>query len=252
MTAKRAWITSAQCVLGLIIAIEIAWVILAMLYLIPKCQAIIIDADVGHRGLNAFMPGAGAIFAFLYAAKHFVLWWVVPLVIAWGFFERRVRGENKSHIRLLAMSSCTLLLLIVIGMMAAVMTIPTARAAEQYSSRQPEIIVRDRMAALDQLAGELDQAMAKKDWPVFLELSHTASGQAGNLVVTGASAPALLTLSEQTKVEKVRGQISDARAYLIDAWMASRVPDPARIESDMRNFHAVYDQLHRSAENGLR
>jgi hypothetical protein len=102
------------------------------------------------------------------------------------------------------------------------------------------------------LISRLDHAVAAKDWPLVLDLSHTASGDAYELMTTGAAAPALLTLGEQAKIEQIRQQLTSVHGKLIDTWISSRRPDTARIESDMRDLHAIYAQLQQTAETGTK
>src|SRR5438874_2651097 len=82
MNARRAWTVWAHAVLGSMIAIEIAFVVLAMVYVMPKCRQIVVDADVEHRGVSAFLPGAGEFLAIVGAARHFAVWWLVLLLVA--------------------------------------------------------------------------------------------------------------------------------------------------------------------------
>jgi len=103
------------------------------------------------------------------------------------------------------------------------------------------------MATLDRLVANLDQAVAKKDWPAAHDIAHEAGGVAEDFAGTGAAAPALLALNEPAKIEELRAELNAARGFLLGAYLASRTGDAARVETAMRKFHEVYAKVESTA-----
>lgn len=240
-----AW---AHLFLVLLLVAESALIVGMVVYVLPRSQRIVLSVDAGHHGLGAFSPAFAAIIGALQTARHFAPVWIPALLGAWALGEWRFRRlASRSAVRLSCMAVAAVLLLGVVGASAAAVAIPTAVAAEKITTVRPEPIVRDRLARLDDLLARLNAAAAEENWPLVLDLSHTACGDTNELMRTGAVAPAMLALSRQADVDQVRADMSVVHARLIDTWMASRHPDAARLRDDMSEVRKAYSNLRRSA-----
>lgn len=162
----------AHFVLGLMIAGEAAFIFLGMWFVVPACKRIVFYADTDGHGLYSFMPGAKDFLGLLHLAVYHPAWWVSAFAIAWVLFEWRVKDENKRWLRFSLMVSLALLLFAVIAMFTTLMVIPTIRAAERLNARHPEAVVSSRMATLDRLVGQLEQALVNRDLPAADEFAH--------------------------------------------------------------------------------
>jgi hypothetical protein len=167
----------------------------------------------------------------------------MAFAIIWGLFEWRVRGENKPKLRLAAMTSLSLLLFVVVATFAAIMVIPTAKAAERLNARHLEPIVAERMAALDRLVGQLEQALAKNDLSTADDLAHTAMGAANDLANTGSAASTLLTSTEPARIEALRAELDTMASSMREAWFAARISHAEQIPAAMQKFRAAYAQV---------
>ena len=233
----------AHFALGLMIAVEAAFIILGMWFVMPACKRIVLYADTDGRGLYSFIPGAKGFLGLLHLAAYHPAWWVSAFAIAWVLFEWRVKDENKRWLRLSLMVSLALLLFAVVAMFTTLMVIPTVRAAERLNARYPEPIVAERMATLDRLVSQLEQALVKKDLPGADELAHEAMGAAQDLAKTGAAASTLLTLTEQPRIEEIRVQLDSMESSMRGAWFAARRRKPEQIQPSMQKFREAYAQL---------
>jgi hypothetical protein len=236
----KVWLHLA---LGLMIAAEAGFIVVGMRLVMPMCARIVSYADTDHRGLSAFMFGATQLLGMLHLAEDYAAWWAIALAVACGLFEWRMRGQSKASLRLSAMVLTSLLLFAVVAMLTALMVIPTARAAQRLNARHPEPIVAVRMAALDRLVGQLDQALLKQDWPAVHELAHEATGAAEDLAKTGAAASTLLTLNQETRVERLRTQLESMESSMEATWAASRKGDAEQVKSGIQKFHEAYEAV---------
>lgn len=244
-----AW---AHVALGLMIAVEATFVILGMRFLMPACKRILSYADIDVRGFYAFIPGAKDFLGMLHVAAYNTAWCVITFAVAWGLFEWRVRGESKRWLRLSAMASLALLLFAAVAMFTTLMVIPMARAAERLNARYPEPIVAARMASLDRLVSQLEQALAEKDLPAADELAHEAMGAAQDLAKTGAAAATLLTLTDQTRIEEIRAELESMESSMRDAWFAARRRNSEQIQPSMQKFRQAHAQLKKDTAQSAR
>src|SRR5262245_13888517 len=164
--------------LGLLILAEAAFLFWGMRFVMPACKRIISYADTNEDRFYSSVPGAKGLLGLLHIPAYDPVWWVVGFAILWGLFEWRVPNEMKSRLRLGVMASLALALFLVAAAFAASMVIPVARAAEEMNARDPEPIVAARIANLDRLVSQLEQALENNDLPAADDLAHTASGAA--------------------------------------------------------------------------
>jgi hypothetical protein len=189
------------------------------------------------------MPGASAIFGVLHTVAYHTECWLVGFAIAWALAELRVQGENKRWFRLSALTSLTLLLFIVIVMFTLLLVIPTAKAADRLNARHPEPVVVTQLTTLDSLVDRLEHALVESNLEEADDLAHSAMGAAFELANTGAAAPTLLTLTQQTRIEAVRAELDLMAPSMRDAWFAARRRKPELIEPAMQEFRQAYARM---------
>jgi hypothetical protein len=235
--------TWTHLALGLVIALEASFIVLGMRFVVPACKRIVSFADTDVARFYTIIPGTSSFLGLLHMPAYNTISWLIAFAIIWGLFEWRVRGENKPKLRLAAMTSLSLLLFVVVATFAAIMVIPTAKAAERLNARHPEPIVAERMAALDRLVGQLEQALAKNDLSTADDLAHTAMGAANDLANTGSAASTLLTSTEPARIEALRAELDTMASSMREAWFAARISHAEQIPAAMQKFRAAYAQV---------
>jgi hypothetical protein len=240
--------TWTHLTLGLIIVAEISFIVLGMRFLMPACRRIVSFADTDIAGFYSIIPGSNSFLALLHMPAYNTISWLIAFAVLWGLFEWRVRNENKPKLRLAAMTSLSLLLFVVVAMFAAIMVIPTAKAAERLNARHPEPIVAERMAILDRLVGQLEQAVVKNDLPMADDFAHTAMGAANDLANTGAAASTLLLSPEPARVKTLRAELDTMASAMQEAWFAARTRHAEQIPAPLQKFCAAFAQVKNEIE----
>ncbi len=175
--------------------------------------------------------------------------------LAWGLFEWRVRSDNKSLMRMSALGTAAVGLLVVSVLTAVSLVIPFMLAL-------PQIAVLSRPWALEKLAtvdtsvAALEQAHAKKDWEGMQEHIDRASMAMDTLAGVQGSATILTRENDATKVHELQAHLVAARDGLRDARQAVREKDTIRVDAALKKFHEAYGAVQasakRSAEAGAR
>jgi hypothetical protein len=239
--------TWAYSALGLTIVAEVTSIILGMRFLAPACRRVLTYVDADVTGSYAFMPGAKNLLAVLHSAAYQTLWWMVAFAIAWALFEWSVKTENKQRLRLSILASLALMLFVVTIIFTVLLIIPTAKAADRLNARDPGPEVAGRIATLDRLLPQLEQALLTNDLPKADDLAHNAMGAANDLENTGAAASTLLTSTEQAKVEILRADLNSMASAMREAWIAARRRHPEQIQVPMQKFREAYARVKNEA-----
>jgi hypothetical protein len=249
MKAKWFWATWAQLALAIVIAKQALFLLFVTIKIIPAYEKIRGDGllDTNDQDTQILLSYADSCLVFLVQiARHFVNYWflwVLLLAVAWGLFEWRVRSENKPFMRLSALGMAALVLAVAVGVTALSLLIPYVAALPPLYARAPEPIVRDQVATVSKSIRELEQAMAKKDWQASQEHATKAERAARYLAGMGAAAPALMSLTEQARLDALREQLSAADECLWEANKAIIAKDAGRLDAAMQKFHEAYGQV---------
>ena len=166
MRAKWVWATWVHLVLVALIALEALTVLSAMVFVVPKCKEIIEEEwpDAAGPAMDEIVSWFHTIVNGVALACSEWMWWVIPLAVLWVLFEWRCRSEHKTFIRLSALGTATLGLMIVVVLTGAALVLPLTIVAPTIRVRAPEPMVRAQVATIDTALTALEQAMATTDW----------------------------------------------------------------------------------------
>src|SRR5581483_1347846 len=120
MRAKWLWATWAHLALAAVVVLEVLLITFNVIFIIPKYQRLmqagIIDpAIIDEQGVS-WMPGF--LNRLNYVGGHYTTWLLLGAAAVIGLFEWRVRGENKAFIRLSALGTAAVGLMVVVFLMA--------------------------------------------------------------------------------------------------------------------------------------
>src|SRR4051812_1470977 len=85
-----ARLLSAHSILGLMIATEVAFIVLAMRFVLPACRRIATYADGGGLNFYASTPWANNFLSVLHIPVYNLTLTVLCVAAAWGLFRRYV------------------------------------------------------------------------------------------------------------------------------------------------------------------
>jgi len=241
MKAKWVWTSWVHIALALLIVMEVATVVMAVTFILPKVQQI--TQDAGARGVGALLPGSQRFVDLLFWLGQNGLWLVLGLTFAWALFEWRVRSENKTLMRLSAMGTAAVVLMALVFASAAVSSVPLAIAAPMLEARDPEPIIADQLSRLDSSISLLDKSVGGGDWNQIRLQAADASRASWRLAHLGAAAPAILSSSEPQKVADLREQLNSTSQCLSDLQNAAWDKDRDRLGIEMQKLHDVYGHV---------
>src|SRR5262245_7962830 len=248
MKAKWLWTTWAHLTLAGVIALEVLFITFTVIFIIPKFQMLmrdgLLDPDIFHEQGVSWMP------AFLNGLKivggGYTTWLVLLAVVVWGLFEWRVRSEHKTFMRLSALGTAAVGLMVVVVLAAGSLVISftlgmpaTGRIVRPFALQQ--------VANIDNSVSALEQALAKKDWETMQEQSDRASQALGNLSKAAPAIPALTSRNQPPTVEDLRAQVKAANECLLEAQQAIRAKDAERLKVTMQKFRELYEPVEKAA-----
>ncbi len=248
MRARWLWTTWAHLALAAVLALEVLWLTFAVIFLVPKFQRLrrdgMIDAAIleeqGAAWMASFLRGLAEV------GGHYTTWLLLLAVVAVALFEWRVRGENKSFIRLSAWGTVAVGLMAVGVLTAGSLVIPYQLAAPA-SGRIARPFAVQQLASVDTAVAGLEQALAKQDWA---SVQRQAGRAAEALDVLAAAGPAVGSLTPRygsPDLGELRAQLKSAGGCLEEAREAAREKDAGRVGEAVRKFRALYGPVEKAA-----
>jgi hypothetical protein len=248
MKAKWLWVSWAHLALAGVLVLEVLWICFAGMMLVPKFQVFmhvgIIDPAVLDETGMTWMP------SFLVGVRdvgNYATWIILLVVVGWALFEWRVRGDNKSFMRLSVLGTAAAGLAVVGGLMGATLVIsymlaapPMARIARPFALEQ--------LAQIDTSVHALGQALEKKDWDAMAKLAEQAAGATDRLAGAGVAVGALAQRYQRPTLADLRAQLAGAHQSLADALQAIRAKDAARVGAALAKFRQSYAPVQEAAK----
>jgi HAAS domain-containing protein len=246
MKAKWLWMTWAHLALVLTIALEVWFITFIVMAILPKFQGLVSlgliyppDRDLpGLWWMSAFLNGLEKV------GDKYTTWLLLLTAAAWALFEWRVRSENKPFIRLSALGTAALALLVVVYLAAASLLFSFCVGVPGRLDRP---WVTEQMVSVDNSVSALEQAITKNDWGAMRNDADRASQGLFNLVKPPA-VRALTQKNDRRTSDETLTQVTDAANALADAQEAIRLNDPERLKTAMQKFHKAYDPIREAAK----
>jgi len=243
MKAKWVWTTWAHLMLALVIAVQVAVVGAALTFIVPQLKSYQQDGWFEGTYAPEFIPWSyGVLEQLIYAARNWA-WWVIPIIVLWGLFEWRVRSENKTFMRLSAICTAAMGMMVVVALTAAALILPLVFLPHVVYWRNPEQVVATYTANIDAMVNASEQAAAKEDWISAMTQAGQAMHTMNQFDLMGAAAPVLISRTQTLQFETVRTQMREATSALQAAAQAARMSNAERFQAEMRKFHELYQQF---------
>jgi hypothetical protein len=244
MRAKWLWATWAHLALATVIVVEVLFITFNVIFLVPKFQKLsqdgIIDTvQLGEQGAS-WMP------RYLNWLSHvggeYATFMLLAAIVAIALFEWRVRSENKSLIRLSALGTVAVALLVAGVLQAASLVIPfelTAPALGQVIRPW----VAEQITAVGSAVERLEKPVAAKDWSAAGE----AAKDVGDALTRLSSGPALSSLLKANPTaadrDKLRADLRASTEHCREVQDAVRAQDEARLRTAVKQFHAAFEPI---------
>jgi hypothetical protein len=241
MRAKWLWATWAHLALLLVIALQVMWISFATVFLVPKFNRLMYDGltdqailrEHGMTWMISFLDDVSAV------VGGYTTWLILAAAVAWGVFEWRVRSENKSFMRLSALGTAAVGLMVVAVLMSGALVIPYELSAPDLG-RLTFPFALGQITTIDTSVAALEQGLAKKDWETMPEQARRASEALSRLANAAPALPSLTTWNQPPTASELRAQVTAALQCLHEAQQAIRDKDAGRLEAALKKFHESY------------
>jgi hypothetical protein len=249
MKAKWLWTTWAYLAAAGVIVLELSFITFSVIFLVPRFQKLMQDgiidpAIIDDQGVSWML---GFLNRLSYVGGHYTTFLLLGAAVACGLFEWRVRSENKPFIRLSALGTVAVGLMVVVILTAGGMVIlfqlgvpATGRLVRPFTLQQ--------IATIDTSVGALEQALEKKDWEAMQEQAKQAQHALRLLANAGPAIPALAARSEPAAVAELRAQVKAADESLLEAQQAIRDKDAVRVGAALKEFHKSFGPVRDAAK----
>lgn len=234
MKAKWLWLSWAHVALAAVILVAGFTIVFSEMFLVPKFRQI---ARVGWLHPGVHDPGAAWLFSILsgmdWLSNH------APLIllgvgILWVLFEWRVRSENKTFMRLSALGTAA------VGLVVAVMLTTGSMLILMMLGWPGSVAAGERVAVnttvnIDAAVVSIDGALETRDWEALKEEVRRVSSNLRILADLEKRAP-----RHQEKPPQLATHIQSAQASLQEAREAVAARDAERFAAALKQFKEAY------------
>jgi hypothetical protein len=252
MRAKWLWTTWANLALALVVVLGVLFITFNVTHIIPRYQKLTRDGIVDLRSME--QQGLMWISEFPNRLSeftgHYTTWLLLAAIVAWALFEWRVKSENKQFMRLSALGTAAVAVMVVIVFMAGSLAISFEMGVPAVG-RMVRPFALDQIAKVDASVGALEQALAAKDWKSAAQAADQASSALNNL----ADGPALQSLTkwdESPTGDELRAHWKAASEAFREVRPAIAEKEPGRLETALQRFRLAYEPVREAAKRAAR
>jgi hypothetical protein len=233
--------------LALVVALNVTWLILATLFLIPKFQKLTYD---GVIDFGFMAEGSSWTLALLNGVRdlgeRYAVWALFAAVGLVGLFEWRVKGPNKTFIRLSALGALGVGLTVVSLLVGWSLALPTLQSAP-VTSRMAVTFAKVQIDHLDNSILAMEQALMNKD----LEAAKVPAARASQALFNLEKArPAVRGLwsRESLPEDELRARVKEAAGYMADIRLAIVNQDAVQMGTGLGKLRQAYAPLQEASK----
>jgi hypothetical protein len=250
MTMKAKWLWTSWALVGLaiVITLEVLFITFIAMFIAPKFQLLLHHGMLDPAVLDE--PAVSWMLSFLngvWSAGEYATFLAIAAAVAWGLFEWRVRSENKTLMRLSALATAGVALMVIVVFTAGSLVIlfclgmpATGQLAQPFAIQQ--------LSHLNAATTELQQAAEAKDWQAMQEKANRAASALDNLANVGPALPSLISKNVPPTLQELRAHVQLARETLSHAQRAIREMDPAQLDTAMTKYRKAQESLREAAK----
>jgi uncharacterized membrane protein len=248
MKSKWLWTTWAHLGLMIVILLESLFITFNVVMIIPKFKKLlhvgIIDQGVLEDSETRWM--VNFLFDQEYFFGHFTTFLLLAGLACAAVFEWRVKSENKPFIRLSALGSVAVALMILVALISGCLVVlfcmgvpPMARMTRPWAVEQ--------MALIDQSVAALEKTVADKDWPGMQKHAEQAQGGVQRMLL-GPATTSLAPKNDAAAAGMLRDHVRGAQYQLNYIQKAIREHDVTGVEKSLDDLRKVLEPLREAAK----
>jgi hypothetical protein len=247
MKAKWLWTTWAYLALGLVIVLQALFLTFTNMMIVPRFQVFLRHGFV-DRAVLAESDATWLLTTLLNLhdwTSNRTTFVLLAAVVAIALFEWRIRSDNKPFIRVAALGTVAVTLMIVIGLMTGSMLVAFEVGAPALGRMTRPWAVEQVGSASKSLTA-IEQALSSKDWPE-IEKQTEAAATSLRMLSQGPAIASLTRWNEAPSIEELRSQLSQAHEELRAVQQASAARDTTRTETALVRLHQAWSPLQAAA-----
>jgi len=251
MKAKWLWMTWAHLVLVLVIALEVLSLTFSNMFLVPRFEKLahdgLIDPAVLQERAAHWIP---SFLRGLTGVGEETTWIVLGVAVLWGLFEWRVRGENKSFMRLSALGTAALGLMLAVVFTMASLTLPFFASGPGIAKVSAQLAT-EQMASIDTSVSAIERAFPNKDWKV-MQVNADRASRGVDTLAKARFAVSVEPWQEPPTADDLRERLNAASESLHLAQRAIQAKDAGKLEAAMKEFRQSYGPVREAAKKSER
>lgn len=248
MKSKLLWTSWAHGMLGAVLGLEILFITFNVVFIIPKFQKLMIDGIIDPD----IMEDAGVAWFvnFLHDLSYVGGRWTTQIALVtvalWGLFEWRIKSEHKPFIRLSALGTIAVGLMVVIILMGLGLVISFTLGAPALGRITRPWAV-EQVSTLDASVKAIEQSLKEKNWKAMPEQVQEAIGAATRLTA-GPAPSALVRENNNAKIQEMRARIKGLRQSLEEVQRTVQKQDPRELRDVLDEFRNSFEPVREAAK----
>ena len=238
MKAKWLWTTWAHLALAIVVAMEVLYLSFTKIFIVPKFQKIVEDSFLPGTTEN---PETAWLFDCLqplvWMAIH-ATWLLLATLVLWGLFEWRVRSEHKTFMRLAALGTAAIGLMVTVVLTTGSMLLLFMLGLPGGILVGPRM-VNDLTAGIDASVSALEQSAQKKDWEAIEAHANRVSHALGTLSFL-ESQQKKFALQSKKAIPGLWTHVKSATEKAHELEQSGQAKDSARLEAALKRFRQEY------------
>jgi hypothetical protein len=240
MRARWLWVSWANLTVGLVITLELLLIAFNGYFILPKFQALVYDGfidagSVRHAGnswMLVFLDRLGTV------QENYTWWILLAALVAIGLFEWRVKGENKSLMRLSALGTSALGLFLVVIVMTVSLVVTFCLATPRVGPMVRPWAV-EQVASIDAAIEGIEQARVKKDWDAMREQAERESSATERLG-RGPAMHSLVGWGASPTLRELQHKVQTTSENIKEVQKAIREKDEDRLRKSLQELGKSY------------
>lgn len=248
MKAKWLWVSWAYLGLILVIALDVAFISFTVIFLVPKFQKLlgdgIIDPPVAEDPETSW--ALNFIENIQYVCGHYTTFMLIGAIVLVGLFEWFVKSENKPFMRIAALGTVAIALTILLACLLGFMII-LFELGMPATGRMVRPWAVERVGNIETSVQNIEDALAKKDWPE-MQKQATAASVGVNQLLAGPAVTSLASPNEPLRTNELRDQVRTMKHFIGQAEQAIRAHDRQQLETALRDFRKAFEPVQQAAK----
>ncbi len=245
MRAKWLWTTWAYVAVVLVIVLEFLYITFAEVYLVPKLKKFREDGWMGGAEGEPTIEWLYRFIDRVSSVLEYVPQILLGMLVIWGLFEWRVRSESKTLMRLSALGTGGLGLMVIVFLMMAALVLPFMMGLPGNRVARPWAM--ETAVSIEKSVSALEQAAAKQDWAA-LQADAQELSRGLTRLSAGPFVGSLRSDNDFATSSSLYYGMKATKEAMTGIEHAIETKDLQQLNSAMEKFRTAYEPLRKAAK----